>query len=100
MPPSNGNGNGNGNSPTFKWVAGILLSLLFVTSGVIAESNRQSIKEAQDLAKTNYAMNKAQIDCLSKEKLDKEQYYRDMTDIKETLRSINVKLDHMREKNR
>ena len=86
----------NGNSLTFKWLVGILIAIVFSVTGLIAADTRQSIKDAQELAKHNYEVNQAKIVCLEREKLDKDQYYRDLREIKSTLNKIDEKLDRIR----
>jgi type I restriction-modification system DNA methylase subunit len=87
--------NGNG-SLTFKWLVGILGVVLFSVITVIAADTRSSIKDAAELAKHNYEVNQAKIVCLEREKLDKDQYYRDLREIKATLNKIDEKLDRIR----
>ncbi len=89
------NGNGSGNL-TFKWLVGILISIVILVTGIMAADTRQSIKDAQELAKTNFAINQKKIECIEKEKLDKDQYYRDLRDIKATLTKIDEKLDKIK----
>ncbi len=87
--------NGNG-SITFKWLVGILIAIVFAVTSLIAADTRQAIKEAQDLAKNNFAINQKKIECLEKEKLDKDQYYRDLREIRVGIEKINEKLDKIR----
>ncbi len=89
------NGSESGNL-TFKWLVGILISIVILVTGIMAADTRQSIKDAQELAKTNFTVNQKKIECLEKEKLDKDQYYRDLRDIKATLTKIDEKLDKIR----
>lgn len=87
--------NGSGKL-TFKWLASILLTLLFAAGGVIMAQTQASIVEAQKKSEENYKSNQYKIECLQKEKLDKDQYYRDMRDIKVALEKINDKLDKIK----
>lgn len=87
--------NGNGKL-TFKWLVGILMSLLMAGGGLLIADTRESIKIAQGLASQLAKDNQYKIECLQKEKLDKDQYYRDMRDIKVSLEKINDKLDKIK----
>ena len=71
------NGNGNG-SVTWKWLVGILFTLLLATAGGLLADTRDSIGKAQD-----------KIECLQKDKLDKEQYYRDLQEMKDAIGRID-----------
>ena len=87
--------NGSG-SLTFKWLVGILIVIVFSVTGIIVADTRTNIKEARDLAATNFQKNQAKIECVEKEKLDKDIYYRDMSEIRRTLIKIDEKLDRIR----
>ncbi len=86
----------NGNTLTFKWLVGILVAVVFSITSIIVADTRQNIRDAQELAKVNFQKNQAKIECLEKEKLDKDQYYRDLREIKTTLNKIDEKLDKIR----
>ena len=70
---------------SWKWLVGILMVVIFSASGVILSDTRVTLVEA-----------KQNIATLQKEKLDKEQYYRDMTEVKAALLRIDLKLDKFR----
>ncbi len=63
----------------------ILLGLVFAAGGLVVKDTRDGV--ISSLAK---------IEVLQKDKLDREQYYRDMGDIKETLKNMDTKLDNLR----
>jgi len=86
----------NGNSLTFKWLVGVLIAIIFSVTGIIVADTRTNIKEARNLAAENFAKNQAKIECIEREKLDKDQYYRDLRDIRATLTKIDEKLDKIR----
>jgi hypothetical protein len=77
--------NGSGNL-TFKWLVPLLIAALFTIGGVLLADTRNSIKDVKvelaERAKTNLA----KIECLEKDKLDKDLYYRDIREIKEALK--------------
>jgi|GEM_PF-6710168 hypothetical protein len=86
---------GSGNL-TFKWLVGILMVVLFAAgSGLIADT-RTNIKETKTEVLTVAKVNQEKIECLQREKLDKDLYYRDMREIKSSLEKINDKLDNLR----
>lgn len=62
--------NGNGKSVTWKWLVGILVGLLFLIAGSVLSGMQADIKT------------------LSREKVDKDQYCRDISEIKESLKDI------------
>ena len=77
----------NANSSRFvsvKLLLTILLAIVFAAAGLILGDTRASVVDAK--------MEIKQIQLL---KLDKDQYYRDMTDIKEMLQKMNDKLDKL-----
>ena len=88
----NSNGNGGG-SLTFKWLVAILILIIFSVTGIIVADTKTSIREARDLAVTNHRANLTKIECLERDKMDKDLYYRDLRDIKDSLKNINEKLD-------
>jgi hypothetical protein len=89
------NGNGSG-SLTFKWLVGILIIIIFAVTSIILADTKTAIREAKELAITNHLADQVKIECLEKEKLDKDQYYRDLRDIKATLTKIDEKLDKIK----
>lgn len=91
MTSSNGSGN-----LTYKWLVPLLIAALFTIGGVLLADQRDKIKEVKTEAVENAKANKAKIDCLERDKLDKELYYRDMRDIKLSLSDISNKLDALR----
>ena len=62
--------NGNGKSVTWKWLVGFLAGLLLLVAGSVLSGMQTDIK------------------VLKAEKVDKEQYYRDVNEIKEGLKDI------------
>jgi len=62
--------NGNGKSVTWKWLVGFLAGLLLLIAGSVLSGMQTDIKT------------------LKTEKVDKEQYYRDVNEIKEGLKDI------------
>ena len=62
--------NGNGKSVTWKWLVGFLAGLLLLVAGSVLSGMQTDIKT------------------LKTEKVDKEQYYRDVSEIKEGLKDI------------
>jgi len=95
--------NGSG-AVTFKYLVPVLgivlLALLTFIGGTLIADTREKIKDVKTEAVDNAKTNKAKIECLEKEKLDKDQYYRDMRDIKVSLSDINDKLDALRVRSR
>ena len=95
MPNTNGSG-----VLTFKWLVPVLgtglLLLVTFTGGILIADTKEKIKDVRIESVENAKVNKAKIECLEKEKLDKDQYYRDMRDIKVALTGINDKLDALR----
>lgn len=75
------------NNVTWKWLVGVLLSLLLLVGGMVIADNRVVVMKNQD-----------KIEEIKKDKVDKEQYYRDIADIKNTLDKIDLKVDKIREK--
>ena len=93
----------NGRYPSWRWLVGILCALLFAVSGVFLADNRANVAESKSLAiqaekraEQLHAESVYKIDCLQKDKVDKEQYYKDISEIKDSVKSINHKLDRMR----
>ncbi len=82
---ANGDANGNGKYVSTKFLVAILIAIVFAAVGLIVADTRGGVSKAQD-----------QIQCLQKDKLDRETYYRDMTEIRETLIRMDFKLDRIR----
>jgi uncharacterized protein YpmS len=67
----------NGNNETFiswKWLVGILISIVILIAGFVVSDTRCAIDDANK-----------EIKKLEDKKLDKEIYYRDIRDIKDNL---------------
>ena len=75
---TNGNGKGSG-SVTWKWLVGVLITLLFIVAGSVMAGMQSDIKT------------------LRAEKVDKEQYYRDIAEVKAGVGKIDNKLDRLLE---
>jgi hypothetical protein len=86
----------NSGSPTFKYLVGVLLLIVFASIGVITADTRSSIIETRQLILSNTFLCQDKVEDLQKEKLDKEQYHRDIADIRDGIKSINAKIDRMR----
>ncbi len=77
----------DGNSSRFvsvKLLITVLIAIVFAATGLIVADTRSVVTNAQ-----------WKIDQINILKLDKDQYYRDMTDIKETLQRLDLKLDKL-----
>ena len=77
----------SGNSSRFvsvKLLIAILLAVVFAASSLILNDTR-----------TNVAASLVKIEQIQLFKLDKDQYYRDMIDIKDTLQRMDAKLDRL-----
>jgi len=72
-------------SITWKWLAGILIVLVLTFGGIITSDNKALVEK-----------NQVRIDRLADLKLDKEVYFRDMIDIRDMLKRIDLKLDKLR----
>ncbi len=70
---------------TWKWLVGVLLFLVFAASGIIIADTRTGVERARNA-----------IEQIQKEKVDKEQYHRDIGEIKEILKSIGEKIDRIK----
>uniref|UniRef100_A0A6M3KBA3 Uncharacterized protein n=1 Tax=viral metagenome TaxID=1070528 RepID=A0A6M3KBA3_9ZZZZ len=91
-----------GKYPSWKWLVGILITSLFLTIGIIMANTQETIKENKSAAaaatlkaETLTEGNRRRIEILNQLKLDKEQYYKDIGDIKDSIRSIDRKLDRI-----
>ncbi len=75
----------NGKNVTWQWLVGVLLILVFAAGGVILADNKAEVQ------KTN-----VKIEQMQEKKVDKEQYYIDIADIKGALKGISEKIDKLR----
>ena len=75
-------GNEQDRFASWKWLAGILMAILLAVGGYTFGTTVGDMK--------------IEIKALYEKKLDKDQYIRDMTDIKETLLRMDAKLDRLR----
>ena len=78
--------NVNGKNVTWQWLVGVLLILLFAAGGVLIADNKAVVVK-----------NQVRIEKLGEQKVDKEQYYIDIADIKSTLKVIDGKIDKIRQ---
>ena len=76
----------SGKNVTWQWLVGILVVLLFAAGGVLLADNKAKVQK-----------NETKIEQIQKEKVDKEQYYIDISDIKKTLVAIDGKIDRIRQ---
>jgi hypothetical protein len=77
----------SGNSSRFvsvKLLITILLAVVFAATSLILSDTRSSVSSAQ-----------AELKSIQLLKLDKDQYYRDMADVKDVLQRMDVKLDRL-----
>ena len=68
-----------------KILIGILLTIVFAATSMIISDTRSGVFNAF-----------AKIETLQKEKVDKERYYPDISEIKQALKEINDKIDRLR----
>jgi len=78
--------NMNGKSVTWQWLVGVLVVLLFAAGGVLLADNNAKVQR-----------NETKIEQMQEKKVDKEQYYRDIKDIKDALVTIDGKVDKIRQ---
>jgi hypothetical protein len=83
-------------SLTFRWLVGVLVTIVILAGGMLIADTKANIKDVKLELAQRAEQNKAKIECLEKEKLDKDQYYRDIREIKETMKDISIKIDKMR----
>ena len=76
----------NGKNVTWQWLVGILVVLLFAAGGVLLADNKAKVQK-----------NETKIEQIQERKVDKEQYYIDIADIKKTLVAIDGKIDRIRQ---
>jgi hypothetical protein len=92
---------------THKWLNPFLIVIVFAAIGLIVRMAFSSISETRSVLEANTALFQtkitesssacqAKIEYLHEKKVDKEQYYRDIEDIKDGIKSINMKIDRMR----
>ena len=72
-------------SISWKWLVGVLISLVLILGGIVTSDNKTLVEK-----------NQVRIDRLADLKLDKEVYFRDMVDIRDMLKRIDIKLDKLR----
>jgi len=75
----------NEKNVTWQWLVGVLLILVFAAGGIIVADTRTDVFNTV-----------VKIENLQEKKLDKEQHYRDMVEIKGMLKDIVVKIDKLR----
>jgi len=78
--------NMNGKSVTWQWLVGVLVVLLFAAGGVLLADNKASVQKIE-----------VKVEQVQERKVDKEQYYRDIRDIKDALVTIDGKVDKIRQ---
>ena len=76
----------NGKNVTWQWLVGVLMVLLFAAGGVLLADNKVKVQK-----------NETKIEQMQERKVEKEQYYRDIADIKDTLKAIDGKVDKIRQ---
>ena len=76
----------NGKNVTWQWLVGVLVVLLFAAGGVLLADNKAKVQK-----------NETKIEQMQERKVDKEQYYIDISDIKKTLVAIDGKIDRIRQ---
>ena len=79
MPP------GNEKNVTWQWLVGILLILVFAAGGIILADTKTEVQKVQ-----------TKVEQVQEKKLDKETYYRDIGEIKVTLKEIVEKIDKIK----
>ena len=70
---------------TWKWLVGVLISLVLILGGIVTTDNKAMVEK-----------NLIKLERIADLKLDKEVYYRDMVDIRDMLKRIDIKLDRLR----
>ena len=68
-----------------KILIGVLLTIVFAATGLIVADTRSGVFNAI-----------VKIESLQREKVDKDRYYSDIGEIKQTLKDINDKIDRLR----
>ena len=79
--------NMNGKSVTWQWLVGVLVVLLFAAGGVLLADNKARVQKSE-----------TRIEQMQERKVEKEQYYRDIADIRDTLKTIDGKIDKIQQK--
>ena len=74
----------NGRNVTWQWVVGVLLILVLASGGIILADTKKGVEKTVD-----------KIELLQEKKVDKDQYRLDISEIKESLRTIGIKLDNL-----
>ncbi len=74
----------NGKNVTWQWLVGVLMILVFAAGGIIVADTRTGVSTAV-----------VKIESIQEKKLDKELYYRDIGEIKQTLKDIALKIDKL-----
>ena len=75
----------NGKNVTWQWLVGILVLLLFAAGGILLADNKAKVQK-----------NETKIEQIQEKKVDKEQYRIDISEIKDTLKTIVAKLDNIK----
>lgn len=79
----------NGKNVTWQWLVGILVVLLFAAGGALLADNKAKVQK-----------NETQIEQMQERKVEKDQYYRDIADVKDALKAIDEKIDKIRQEMR
>ena len=79
----------NGKNVTWQWLVGVLMVLLFAAGGVLLADNKAKVQK-----------NETRIEQMQEKKVEKEQYYRDIADIRDILKAIDGKIDKIRQERR
>ncbi|HHT9145629.1 MAG TPA: hypothetical protein ACFYD4_08115 [Candidatus Wunengus sp. YC61] len=77
--PDNGNG---GKTPTWRWIAEVVLAILMIVIGFYLSETRSDVK------------------ILAATKLDKDAYYRDISDIKEMITEMRRDIKDLAQRGR
>ena len=75
----------NGRNVTWQWLVGVLLILVFAAGGIILADTKAEVQKVQ-----------GKVEQVQEKKVDKEQYYRDIGEIKQALIKIADKLDKIK----
>lgn len=81
------NDGGSSRFVSVKLLVSVLIAIVFAATSLIVADTRSGVTNAQ-----------MKIDQINVLKLDKDQYYRDMVDIKDTLQRMDMKLDRLTNK--
>ena len=77
----------NEKNVTWQWLVGVLVVLLFAAGGVLLADNKAKVQK-----------NETRIEQMQERKVEKEQYYRDIADIRDTLKTIDRKIDKIQQR--